>query len=216
MSNPSKIVGGLTLAAAVVLARKLTRTWGSKGDEAASALPGDLLVPDAAVTSTRAITIDATPGEVWPWIQQIGWDRGGFYAYESLENAFGLDIHNAAEVAPSWQELEIGDEVHLAEGVSLQVFQLEAEHHLVLLGDPKPGSTHRGEPSFRFSWAFVLSELPAADGPGRTRLMVRERYAPLNAAGRIAVEAIQPASFVMTQKMLRGIRDRAEGTFVAG
>lgn len=64
---------------------------------------------------------------------------------------------------------------------------------------------------FRFSWAFVVRPLPpAVDGTPRSRLLVRERYVPVGAAGRATVEALQPVSFLMTQKMLRGIRARAD------
>lgn len=91
---------------------------------------------------------------------------------------------------------------------------LEPERHLVLLGAPHNAAADAEAPPFAYSWAFILEELPDADTP-RTRLIVRERYAAGNLLARAQVEAVQPASFVMTEKMLRGIRDRAEGSLVA-
>jgi hypothetical protein len=63
------------------------------------------------------------------------------------------------------------------------------------------------EPPYDFTWAFVLRER----GDGATRLLVRERYAYARWWASLLVEAAAVASFAMTQKMLRGIRDRAEG-----
>jgi len=64
---------------------------------------------------------------------------------------------------------------------------------------------------FRFSWAFVVRALPPGDdGRARSRLIVRERYAPRGVVGRAVVEVVQPVSFLMTQRMLRGVRARAE------
>src|SRR5689334_10101651 len=43
-------------------------TWGATPQEVAAAMPGDDLRPRAQYRTTRAITIDATPVEVWPWL----------------------------------------------------------------------------------------------------------------------------------------------------
>ena len=59
---------------------------------------------------------------------------------------------------------------------------------------------------YDFTWAFVLADLP----DGTTRLVIRERYAFAKWWTGLLVEPIEAVSFVMTQKMLRGIRDRAE------
>ncbi len=60
---------------------------------------------------------------------------------------------------------------------------------------------------FDFSWAFVLQPLPDAT----TRLIFRERYQHTRHWARLITEPVQPISCFMTEKMLRGIRDRAEG-----
>lgn len=209
------VLGSLAVLALVGVARQITQNWGARSDETESGLAGDLLIPHASVSTTRAITIDAPPAAVWPWIAQLGWERGGFYSYDQLENALGLDIHNATAVCESWQISEVGDEVHLTEELTLRVAMLQPERHLVLAGSPGGAGTDAQGPAFDFSWAFVLEELPSVEedvSTTRTRLIVRERYGADSVLGRAEVAAIQPASFVMTQKMLRGIRDRAEGT----
>ena len=56
-----------------------------------------------SVTGTRAVSIDAPPEKVWPWLVQIGQDRAGFYSYTWLENLTLADIHNTFEIRPEWQ-----------------------------------------------------------------------------------------------------------------
>ena len=51
------------------------------------------------------MTIDAPIAAVWPWLAQIGEDRGGFYSYSLLERAVGAHIQNANTVHPEWQDV---------------------------------------------------------------------------------------------------------------
>ena len=62
-------------------------TWGASDDEVTAVLPGDELVSAHTPRTTRALTIDAPIAAVWPWLAQIGEDRGGFYSYSVLERA---------------------------------------------------------------------------------------------------------------------------------
>jgi hypothetical protein len=85
-------------------------TWGATAEEAETRLPGDELLEDADGVATRAITIDAPPSAVWPWIAQMGPSpRGGAYTYDWIENLLGLDMHSADEVLPEYQHPEVGD-----------------------------------------------------------------------------------------------------------
>ena len=197
-------------AGALLLTRRMTQTWGTWEGEHECVLPGDDLVPDArAVVATRAVTVDAPPADVWPWLVQLGQGRGGFYSYDALENLVGLGIRSADAIEERWQGLAVGDDVHLADEAVLRVAAPAPGAPPGLLGAPGPGQPDPRP--VRFSWAFVVRPLPpGADGTPRSRLLVRERYVPLGAAGRVVVEAVQPVSFLMTQKMLRGVRDRAE------
>jgi hypothetical protein len=79
-------------------------------------MPGDELVPQPVLLSTRAVTIDAPPSAVWPWLAQIGQGRGGLYSYDALENLMGLDIHSADTLVPESQQLAPGDLVRLGSG----------------------------------------------------------------------------------------------------
>lgn len=205
MPRPVKALTTAGLAAgAALLTRRLTQTWGTAPLEADDPLPGDELVPAATVVATRATAIAAPPRAVWPWLVQLGYGRGGFYSHDALERMIGLDIRSAEQIEERWQDLAVGDAVHLAPQVALRVAELETDRHLVLLGDADAVPGGQGAP-YDFSWAFVVR--PAGTG---SRLLVRERYRPHSAAGRALVEVVQPVSFLMTAEMLRGVRARAE------
>lgn len=211
MSTGRRIVRTLLTGAAVavgyVVVRQRTMRWGTTQSERCVALPGDELLPVADMVATRAITVNAPESAVWPWLVQLGQGRGGFYSYDALENLVGLDIHSADHIDPAWQELAEGEPVHLAEGFGLTVARLQPHYALVLHGDGPSLPDEEDEPPFDFVWSFVLRP---GQQPGTTRLVVRERYAYTQSWAKYMVEGVQLVSFVMTEKMLRGIRDRAE------
>ena len=188
-------------AAALETTRRLVRTpvltWGATEEEAGRSLPGDELLEDPAVVSTRAITLDAPPSAVWPWLVQRGSGRGGAYTYDWIENLFGLGMHSAERIHPEWQNLAVGDVIPGRE--SLQGMRVE-----VL--DPERALVTRSEDG-TWVWAFVLEDLG-----GRTRLLSRNRIAmPDPSLGdRIGMAVMEPGSLVMERKMLHGIKERAE------
>jgi hypothetical protein len=193
------VAGG---AGAVRAGRRRLLRWGATDAEIAAVQPGDELIADANVTATRAVTIRRSPEVVWPWVVQLGQGRGGFYSYDKLENLLGFDIHSADRVVPEWQQLEVGDEVRLAPTVGLKAAIVEPGRALVLEGALPLAQA----PPFDSTWAFILCEQP----DGSTRLLSRERYGYKRWWAPFVVEPTQAASFVMSRKMLLGIRDRAE------
>ena len=190
-------------AAGLLLARRWQLRWGATAEELAEPLPGDELLTGPGLTATRALTVRAPADRVWPWIAQLGQARGGFYSYDSLENLVGCNIHSADRVVPEWQAIKAGDEVRLHPDVALEVAAVDQGRSLVLRGGVPAGDA---PPPFDFTWAFALQ--PGPDGT--TRLIVRERYAYTRPWARFIVEPVEVIDFVMTQKMLRGIRSRAE------
>jgi hypothetical protein len=197
-------LGTVTVAAAAVL-RARQRRWGATDDEVNRTLPGDDLISPVDLTATRAITIHATAAQVWPWIAQLGQGRGGFYSYDFLENLVGCDIHSADRIVPEWQRIDIGAQVKLAPQVALAVALVVPARALVLRGGIPMGNT---PPPYQFTWAFVLRE-----AANRTsRLVVRERYRYTRRWAPLLVEPVQFVSLLMTQRMLRGIKQRAERT----
>jgi hypothetical protein len=191
------------VAAYASLARPRHLRWGASGPECAAQLAGDDLIAYPDLTATRAITVRATAGEVWPWIAQLGQGRGGFYSYDALENLAGCRIHSADRILPEHQDVGVGDEVKLHPEVALAVAGCEPGRSLVLRGGVPIG---KAAPPYDFTWAFVLAE----QGDGTTRLIVRERYTYTRWWAPLVVEPVEAVSFVMSRKMLRGIRAAAE------
>jgi hypothetical protein len=190
-------------AAYLLVGRPWQLGWGATDEERGAALAGDDLIPNPDLTATRAITVHAVADQVWPWIAQLGQGRGGFYSYDALENLVGCHIHSADRVVPEWQDVKVGDQVKLHPEVGLEVAVVEPGRALVLRGGVPMGAV---PPPYDFTWAFVLRERP----DGTTRLLVRERYAYTKRWAPLLVEPVAAVAFVMSQRMLRGIRDRAE------
>ena len=191
------------IAAYAFIARPWQLSWGATDSERDGPRSGDELIANADITATRAITVRASADRVWPWIAQLGQGRGGFYSYDVLENLVGCDIHSADRIVPEWQHVEVGDEIGLAPELRLVVASVEPGRSLVLRGGVPIGAM---APPYDFTWEFALRDA----GEGRTRVLVRERYAYTRTWAWLLVEPTQVVSFVMSQKMLRGIRDRAE------
>ena len=187
-----------------VLVRPRMLNWGATPAEVSRSLPGDDLLPNADAESTMAITIDAPPDAIWPWLRQLGQEQGGFYSYEWAENLVGLDIHNAERIVPEWQNLEVGDAVRLGRAdrfpdATLEVAEFDPEESLVLWTPDDPPW---------WVWAFVLEPTDETT----TRLLVRSRIRlPENPVLRaVSLAVLDPMSSLMTYGMVRGIRRRAE------
>lgn len=205
------IVTGTIGYAYAALARPWHLRWGATAAEVAAPLPGDELAPGAAVVSTRAITIDAPPEAIWPWLAQLGQGRGGFYSYELIENLLGCAIENADAVVPAWQSPAPGDLVKLAPDPGAPPAYVVAQvvpGRALVLGHRAGLSADPGAP-WGDTWQFVIEPLNA----GSSRLIVRTR-----GRGEPAwvFQAIEPGVFLMEQGMLRGIKSRAEGLAAAG
>lgn len=196
---PAGLVAAAVTGAAAYRGAVRLRRWGTRGDETTRVLPGEELVPGRDVALTQAVTIAAPPERVWPWIAQLGADKGGFYSYAWIENLGGARVVNADRIVPAWQHPVAGGELRLHPRLAMPIQRVEPGR-LFVAGRP----VARG---LGFQWIFVLSP----DGPGRSRLLVRERYVVPSALGRGAARVATLGSAVMSQRMLRGIRDRAQG-----
>jgi len=185
------------LGAYPLFLRRWCLTWGARPDEVARKLPGDDLLADAGIVATRAITIDAPPAAVWPWLVQMGSGRGGVYTYDWIENLFGLDMHSTREILPQFQDVRAGDEFPLGPGRPAM---------RVAVCDPERTFTLRFADG-NWVWIFALF---AEDG--RTRLISRNRIVAAGAwpARLFGTLVMEPGSLVMERKMLLGIKERAE------
>jgi hypothetical protein len=199
-------------AAAVVLTRRLAQRSGATGAEVNDTLPGDALVPDPQIQTTRAITIHAPLAAVWPWVAQLGYHRGGWYTNARLDKLlWRIDNPSADRILPEFQELQVGDTVPDGpEGTARFTVAAITPGRLLALHDPD--GTHI--PHTSFSWTLVLREIDA----GSTRLILRTRatYPQRWWSKPLAYLALGPADYFMAHVlMLRGIKERAERTSAA-
>ena len=197
--------------------RRRMLEWGSTPEERHLPLPGDEVVEAVMTHRTRAVTIDAPPEAVWPWLAQLGEDRAGWYSYDWIENwVFPGTIHradgrhSATWIHPEFQDVQVGDRIDTARvgrrrvGAAVTICQPD---RALVIG----------------TWAFILQPLPG----GRTRFLNRERdsgwlrqAAPrrsgvLRGLGALVDYAVgEPLHFAMVRKMMLGIRSRAEESAV--
>jgi hypothetical protein len=165
------------------------RRWGATDEELHMPLPGDDLVPEPGYQHTRAVTIRAPAEDVWPWLAQIGQDRGGFYSYEWLENLAGCEMRNADRIHPEWQDVKPGDPLAIMRGWGTKLAAVDPGRALVIDG-----------------WGtYAVRPLDA----GRSRLIARARH-PAGLASLIYLLTIEIPHFIMERKMLLGLKERAE------
>ncbi len=188
------------------------RTYGSTARERDLMLPGDRIVGRPQVVTDHAVTVDAPPSAVWPWLLQMGWGRGGWYTARWVDRLlFPANGPSADDIIPDLQGLSIGD--FIPDGppeteCGMIVEQLEPERALVLHSNSHLPLSWRERAELDWSWAFVLHPL---DDGRRTRFHFRSRWttAPwwFTLGGWLVVV---PADFVMSRAMLRGVKERAE------
>ena len=199
------VVLALSFGSYEAIARPWIQNWGTRGDEATRALPGDDIVQPAARQATRAISIAAPAPTVWAWVAQLGQDRAGFYSFKHLENLFGSQMPDVRTLDPTLQQWTVGAPLRMfpetgAGDMAATLKELEPGRYLAFEGHAGFGGG---------SWTLVV----VPDGPRQTRLLVRDR----TGVGMTAAQAfvtrtlVEPIHFVMVQRMLRGIKALAEG-----
>ena len=186
--------------------------WGATDEEVRESLPGDELIAAPIFVTTKAVTIQAPPDKVWPWIMQLGVDRGGMYSYLWVENwLMRLNVQNSDEIRPEWQTLQAGDfirftpkEFALNPGPGLYVSQLVPNQALTGcfgLENSPPDCGHAA------TWQFILKP----QGENSTRLILRSRTAGTDATTAVAAAKLsQGFVFYMERKMLITLKERAE------
>lgn len=206
-------LAGLALLTYDALLRPRMREWGSTAEERSMTLPGDEVVSDVMAHYTKAVTIDAPPESVWPWLVQIGDRRAGFYSYDWVERFVFVPgtVHyvertrSATRVHPELQHPRVGDRINTA-----SIGRTEIGNPITVL-----------EPNRALvaGWAFILQPLPG----DRTRLLVRDRdegylhalvprkyVLPRLLLGTVDYLVGDPLHFVMERRMMLGLKERSE------
>jgi hypothetical protein len=180
--------------------RRWMNRWGTTPADLSRVMAGDGLLDNATYSGTMAVVVNAKPAHIWPWLVQIGYQRGGLYSYDWLDRLFGyLDRPSATRILPEFQHLAVGDTIPLGRGPSWPVAVIEPNRALVL--------DMRNLGGFDWVWQFGLYPIDE----NHTQLVSRSRVRTQTTWARLATYAIEPAGFLMTRRMLLGLKQRAEG-----
>jgi len=216
-------LGLLAVGSGAYLLRRLGMRWGASNDEVHRSLPGDDLVPHPMLETTHAISIHASPADIWPWLVQMGYDRGWWYTdahwYQWVDKYIWHTSHPASpdHIISELQHLKVGDTVPdgppgtafftVAILEPHRVLALFSTTHMLFIApaslrnNPKVGL--QGE----FSWVFILEEKEE----GITRLIVRTRVSYEPKLFRLLTSPmLLPADFLMARMMLQTIKQRVE------
>ncbi len=161
-------------------------------------MPGDAQMPNPTKKDTGAVTVNAPPGDIWPWLVQMGTRRGGLYSYDWLDRLFGfLDRPSATRILPEFQHIAVGDKIPWGRD-ELTVSVLEPPRALALSMD-----------AHGMEWVWQFGLYPLDDQ--RTRLVSRgtERFRN-TLLWWMAMRIMEPAAFIMTRRCLLGVKERAE------
>ena len=174
----------------------LFETWGATADEVRGAVVGDDLVPEARLLATRAVTIDAAPSAVFPWLRQMGFGRAGWYSYDWIDN---LGRRSATSIDSRWQSVTSGDPIP-AGPIAFEATVVDPPRAFVLsLARPAVGRRR-----IEFSLAYELRPVPEG-----TRLVTRVRARVNVLAGRLVERfVLGPGDGIMMHKQLRSLAER--------
>jgi hypothetical protein len=175
--------------------------WGATRAEIGQPMAGDELNFEPSFRATRAITIAASPEEVWPWLLQMGYGRAGFYGYDLLENIGSpAGIRSADEIVPEFQHFAVGDEVPISAVVSMTFYAIEPNRHLIWVGseEAEPGA---------FTWALYPLEV------SQTRLVSRIRWSyDWTSISAIPLQLFTEfTDHIAVRKILQGVKGRVQG-----
>jgi hypothetical protein len=184
---------GLVVLVLWFVYRPWALTWGSTGEEIARPMPGDEVLEQPTFDATRAVTIEATPEDIWPWIVQIGYRRAGFYSYDFLDND---GIPSAERILPEYQSLKLGDLIPLTNTANVKVTQLESPRFMVLVFEVEGTWSNA-------TWVWGLYPEDAS----HTRLVTRLRANAKEVRSRIFLDL---GEIIMMRKCMLGIKRRAE------
>ena len=169
--------------------------WGATDAEVARRLPGDDVVKNPSFNATRAITIQARPEAVWPWILQIGSKRAGWYSLDWIDNA---GIPSTERIIPELQHMNLGDFVPMTpDGKNGMWVKACETNRTMLWWDKKANST----------WLWRLEPIDQHQTRLITRLRVRYAWTSIWLLYYLLQDV---GDIVMMRKCMQGIKRRAE------
>lgn len=183
----------------VFVYRPWQMNWGATEEEIQRSMPGDEIVAHPTFNATRAVTIEASPDDIWPWLVQMGYMRAGFYSHDWLDHD---GVPSSERILPEYQDLALGDAVPLTASLDAEVTVMEPPHLMLWVFGPSRGRTPPSDQYNLWTWSWGLYETES----GQTRLVARLR---VRTKFRRAL-MLDLFEIVMMRKCLLGIKRRAE------
>ena len=180
-------------------ARPYQLHWGATAAEIQRPMPGDELDPHPMFLATRAITINATPDQIWPWLMQMGYDHAGFYGYDIIENIGSKrGMHSADHIIPELQHFKVGDDLPLSAAGGLVFYAIKPNQYLIWTGPDGWGG---------FTWALYPIDA------SHTRLVSRILWTHhWNNPSQLPMDIFTEfTDHLAVRKILQGIKGRVEG-----
>ena len=218
------VAGGLTLR--WMIQKMSVAPLTPEDEELIKDLPGnDYINPDELkMHAGRAITIDAPPEKVYPYLKQLGCHKAGFYSYEYLERFFGYHIYNDYTIEEKWQDTKVGDWIpYRQNGAGTGVYGMKENEYLLTGTDSRKQPTDlygtawypKGFGYIAWTWNFYT--LPV-DGGKKTRLIAINDVAHNDDVPKfwyvIALLIYGLTGNVMSGKMMEVLKGCAEGTYL--
>lgn len=170
-------------------------SWGATGAEGAASMPGDAYFdgpPRTSLVMTRAVTIDARPDQVWPWLAQMG--RGaGWYSYDLLDNHRKMSARHVVSWIPPPRRGDASPIGHLRRVVP------GSELTWWLDGVRFFGSVARLGVDVRLTATGAAS-----------RLVIRNSADATGGIPSVALRVFRWIDGIMARRQLEGIKERAE------
>jgi hypothetical protein len=195
-------VGAISFGVYLRFIRPWQLRWGATDEEVTRTMPGDDVVKHPTFDATRAVTIQARPEEIWPWLVQMGVTRAGWYSYDWLDN---LGRHSAERILPQWQQVAVGDLIPFSPngkaGMWVKAFEPQ---QWMIWWDKKDDST--------WYWGLFPQD------ESHTRLITRVRLSYHWTKPSIVLSLlVEFTDIVMMRKCLLSIKQRVElGSLHAG
>ncbi len=192
------------------VAKRWFNNWGARAAEQDAVWPGDQILSKNGGSRTRAIDINAPASAVWPWILQLGLDKGGFYSYELLERMVGIPVTNIESLETELQHLQIDEQVVVhPKSPPIYVTLVDDNHYVCFRNWLDSAEVQEQNPDTLTTWSLYLE--PKDDE--RCRLLVRSSYEhrrKRRASERLQAALEAPIDFVMEQRLLRTLKRLAE------
>ena len=193
---------GVVMAGYFLWARPYQLSWGATDEETQRPMPGDELERNPAFLATRAITINALPEVIWPWLVQMGFNRAGFYGYDIMEGLGSKrGMHSADIILPEFQNISVGDKVPISIVAETKFYAIEPNKYLIW------AENEEGKPTGGFTWELYPVDI------NHTRLISRIRWSHhWTNPGLLSLDLLTEfTDHIALRRILTGIKVRAEG-----